>query len=130
MAIMDDNAEIMFGQMAEKRGPAINTLGVMLVQDHMQARDRADKIAKAEGLALPTQLSSSASQQRLKLEKLSGPQFNYQFVRYIIKDHRRAITAYRREGKKIGPVAGLARSTLPDLEKHLRVALGLVQQGV
>ncbi len=65
----------------------------------------------------------------MKLGRLSGSRFNYAFVRFIIKDHKKAIAAYREEGREVGPVAELARSTLPLLEKHLRVAVGLAQQG-
>lgn len=127
-AIMGDNAQIALGQMAEKGGAAINSLGVMLVQECNQSRDQARKLAKAQGMVPPEQVSPKASQDYAKLEQLSGPQFNTAFIRYMIKADRKAIRAYRREAKGQGPVANLARSTLPSLQAQLRVAVGLAQQ--
>jgi len=128
-AIMGDNAQITLGQMAEKGGPAINDFGVMLVQERNRARDQANQLAKAEGMTASDQPSEPASREQAKLDKLSGPQFNYAFVKYMITADRTAIRAYRREALRRGPVAELARSTLPSLQKQLRVAVGLAQQG-
>jgi len=127
-AIMGDTAQIALGQRAEKGGPAINSLGVMLVQERNQARDRADQLAKTEGFAPPQTTSQKASREYAKLDRLSGPQFNHAFVKYIVKADRTAIGAYRREARGQGPVADLARSSLPSLQKQLRVAIGLFQQ--
>jgi hypothetical protein len=66
--------------------------------------------------------------ERAKLEQLAGPEFNFAFVKYMITADRKAIKAYSREAQGRGPIAELARSTLPSLRKQLRVALGLAQQ--
>jgi putative membrane protein len=119
-AIMGDIAQITLGQRAEKGGPAINSFGVMLVQERYHARDQANQLAKAEGVTPPDQTSQKSSRDRSRLEKLSGPQFNYAFIKYIITADRSAIKAYRREAQGRGPVAELARATLPSLQEQLR----------
>jgi putative membrane protein len=128
-AIMGDDAEIKFGELAEKRGPAVRDFGVMLVQDHTQARDQATALATSGGLAPLSGLSPAASREYAKLSGLGGPQFDIEFTRYMIKDHRKDIAEFRKEAKGEGPVADLARSTLPVLQKHLKAAIGLSQQG-
>jgi len=127
-AILADNAQITLGQMAEKGGAAINDFGVMLVQQRNAARDQANQLAKTEGLTPSDQPSLMASREHARLATLSGPQFNYEFVKYMIAADRKAIRAYRREARGRGPVAALARSTLPSLQNQLHVAIGLAQQ--
>ena len=53
---MGDTAELMFGELAEKRGPALKDFGVMLVQDHTPARDQASSLAKSDGVEPPSGL--------------------------------------------------------------------------
>jgi putative membrane protein len=126
---MGDESEILLGKLAETRGAAIKDFAVALVQDHIQARDQADQLARSEGMTPPTQPTPAAKRELAKLQGLSGPGFDYEFVHYEIKDHRRDIRAYRRAAAKGGPVGDLAHATLPVLQKHLRMAVGLAQQG-
>lgn len=129
-AIMGDNAEIKFGELAEKSGPAVKDFGVMLVQDHTQARDQAVALAKSNGVPVPQGLPPAAGREYAKLQKVAGgPQFDVAFTRYMVKDHRKDVKEFRDEAKRSGPVADLARATVPVLEKHLKTAIGLSQQG-
>ena len=130
-AMKGDNSEVMLGQLAQQRGMSqgIRDFGGMLVTDHSHARDQASQLAGSMGVSAPTDPMAQAARERRKLERLSGPAFDHEFARYMVVDHTKDIADFRREADGHGPVADLARNTLPDLHKHLNLARSLLNGG-
>lgn len=126
-AIRGDNSEMMLGRMAANRAldPRVREFGRMLHDDHAQARDQAMPLARQFGVMDTEDVAPEARNEARRLRHLHGRAFDHEFTRYMVHDHRKDIRDFRREANEHGPVARLARDTLPTLEKHLDRALEL-----
>lgn len=127
-AIEGDNSEMNLGQMATQRGASdgVRSFGQMLNQDHSASRQQAVPIAQALGVAPTDSMTPEARQEARKLRGLSGRAFDHEFVRYMVKDHRKDIGDFERQ-TRIGDARTreFAQQTLPTLHKHLDTALSL-----
>jgi putative membrane protein len=94
----------------------------MLQQDHSQARDQAEAVARRMGVAGTREMAPEARAEERKLRRLSGPAFDREFVRYMVQDHRKDVHEFQEQSRGRGPDAQLARETLPTLRKHLAMA--------
>ncbi|HEV7912258.1 MAG TPA: DUF4142 domain-containing protein [Albitalea sp.] len=105
--------------------PAVKSFAQMLVDDHSAANDKLRQIATSHNVALPASLPDDKKKQLEQLAKLSGQEFDRQFVKMIgIKDHHHDIGEFEKAGKeaKSDDVKSFAQSTLPTLKKHLAAA--------
>lgn len=127
-AIQGDNAEIKMGQLAQQNGSGqgVKSYGETLVSDHTMAKSQADSVAQKMGVKPPSGVSQEAQQTYDKLAKLSGAEFDREFLKDAVKDHRKDIAKYQHEASaKDGPASDMAAKQLPTLEKHLRMAENL-----
>lgn len=127
-ALQGDNSEIMLGRMAVERArsPAVRDFGQTLISDHQQAREDVRNLGGRFGLGRGWQISPEAREERQKLDGLQGRDFDREFIRYMIDDHRKDISDFREEANEThGAVSDLARNQLPTLRNHLRMALAL-----
>ena len=120
-ALQGDNSEVMLGKMAAERGesPGLKHYGQMLVDDHSMHREKVLKVASGLGLPDDRQPMDVAAKERDKLSRMHGRDFDKEFAKYMVKDHRKDIKEYEKAEKMRGDVARLARETLPTLHKHL-----------
>ena len=124
-AIQGDNSKIRLGALAaSKGGPAVAAFGRTLVTDHSDARAAAVAVAVHYGMTPPTDISDKAHDEQRKLERLSGNDFDKEFVAYMIADHRSDIDDFNKEVASNPPadVRKLATDTLPHLQQHLGMA--------
>jgi putative membrane protein len=130
-AIAGDSSEIMLGQLAQTRAgsPEVKDFGRMLVTDHTRAREQALRTAAMMGFTASTDPTDEAKAEGAKLSALSGAAFDAEFRRYMVADHQDDISDFRKEAQDgQEPAAGLAKQTLPTLEKHLAAARDLTVQ--
>lgn len=131
-AIKSDNSEIALGKLAEHNGAdrAVRNFGQMLVADHTRAKHDAVTVAKQLKVQIPTTMTAQAQSEERKLKRLSGKAFDTAFVTDMIRDHKTAISTFKREESRATHprVAELAKNTLPTLRKHLSVAQQLAGQ--
>jgi putative membrane protein len=130
-AIQGDLAEIQMGKLAMSKGQDedVKDFGETLSNDHSKALQEASALAKRLGVAAPTAPKPDAQQMYEMLSKLSGTEFDRQFVAHMIAAHRKEIAAFSEQtkGGKDSDVTKLAVKTLPILEKHLEIAQGALQ---
>jgi putative membrane protein len=63
-----------------------------------------------------------------KLQHLSGREFDREFLRYMVDDHREDIRDFREQAAAGNhEVSQMAKEQLPTLEKHLQTAERLMQ---
>jgi putative membrane protein len=128
-AIEGDNSEIMLSQFAQDHAAsrAVRDYARDLENDHRDARDEAETIGDRLGVSTGHgDMTSEAQDERDRLSDLQGRDFDHEFLRYMIDDHRKDIRDFRDEADQHeGPVGDLAREQLPTLEKHLDTALAL-----
>jgi putative membrane protein len=126
-AIQGDLAEIQMGKLAQEKGASeqVKQFGQRLESDHRAHLEKATPLAQSLGVTPPTEPNAHQKTTYDKLSSLSGPQFDRQFAKNMVKDHRKDIKAFQREGRKAGPAADFAKQTLPTLEEHLKLAKSL-----
>jgi putative membrane protein len=134
-AITGDNSEMMLGRLAQSRAenPAVRSYGKTLESDHWDARSQVVAVARRMRLGTIANSRDIAPEARAEQNRLSGMRgrdFDREFIRYMIEDHRKDISDFREEAREGNdPAAMLARRQLPTLQKHLDIALSLQPEG-
>ncbi|HEX4693657.1 DUF4142 domain-containing protein [Sphingomonas sp.] len=129
-AIQGDNSEMTLGALAATRGDSAGTrtFGRTLRADHAKAKMDAVALARRDRVAIPSDMMPEARTEYRKLQRMSGPAFDREFARYMVDDHRKDIAEFEDQARTgTRGTAALARATLPDLRKHLRMAEALVR---
>ena len=126
-AMKGDNSEVALGNLAQQGGasPGVKALGKMLVTDHGAHKQQLAALAQQLGVPVTGDLKDEAKAEQTKLNALSGAAFDKEFVRATVEDHQKDIAAYEAQAKGTGPVADMAKQTLPTLKKHLAAAEAL-----
>jgi putative membrane protein len=129
-AIQDDLAEVEMGKLAQQKGgtDAVKQLGATLVKDHGEHADKIKQLGESMGVTLPSQPTATQTSAHEYMSHLSGQRFDQQFALRVINDHRTDISRYQTEATRSGPIADMARETLPMLEKHLQMAQEITSQ--
>jgi putative membrane protein len=127
-AIKGDNNEVVLGQIAARRGDSagVRDFGARLHSDHAGARVEAVAVARALRVPVPAGMTPEAARERGRLQRLSGPAFDREFVRYMVNDHREDIAKFESQARTGDRrTAALAQAQLPTLREHLRIAESL-----
>jgi putative membrane protein len=97
-AIEGNLAEVQMGQLAQKNGTSdgVRSFGQMLEK---AAYDR--------------------------MSKLSGANFDREFAKHMVDDHKKDIKEYEKASKQGDAAGAYAKETLPTLHKHLETAQSL-----
>jgi putative membrane protein len=115
-------AEVKMGQLAAKnaKDPEVKKFGQMMVTDHSKANDELKALAAKKNYQLPTDIGSHQSTYD-KLSKLTGADFDKQYVDEMVDDHETDVKDFQREAENgTDPdVKAFAAKTLPTLQKHL-----------
>jgi len=122
----DGMAEVQLGQLAAQKAGSedVKKFGQKMVDDHTKANDQLKQLAQSKGVELPTDIDRSAKREHDKLSKLSGADFDREFMDHMVSDHKKAVKDFQKEAKsaKDPDVKSFASSTLPTLEQHLQLA--------
>ena len=125
-AASGDKAEIELGQLAQQKAQndQVKMVGQHLVTDHQKSLDQAQKLADKKGISLNPTLAPSDQQTKAKLEKVSGAEFDREFVRHEVRDHRKDIAEYQQEARngQDGDVKQFAEQSVPTLQSHLQMS--------
>jgi len=118
------------GRLAAERAssPEVKSFGQKLADDHKQANDALKQIASSLQYEPPSRPSSHAKSERARLEKLSGADFDREFLDLVVKQHQKDISVFERESRRAAAPAGLksfAGSTLKGLQDHVKMAQDL-----
>ena len=123
-AIEGNLAEVQMGQLAQKNGQSegIKSYGKKLVQDHGAANVKARQAATQMGVTPPNEPSRQQKSDYEKMAKLAGRDFDREFAKHMVMDHKKDIAAFEKAAQKDDPAAVFAKETLPVLREHLRMA--------
>ena len=124
-AVRGDVAEVKMGELAQQRGTSegVREFGKMLVEDHSSAMKKTAELAKDLNVIPPAQPSAEQMQKHDALARLSGAEFDRQFVAEMVKGHQEEIAKYEKQAASgDSKVAKLAEDLLPVLEEHLMAA--------
>jgi putative membrane protein len=118
-------AEVQLGKLAADKASndQVKQFGQRMVDDHSKANDQLKQLATSKGVNLPTELDRSAQREMDKLQKLSGADFDREYMNHMVSDHKKDIGEFKSAAKsKDADVKQFASSTLPTLEQHLDLA--------
>jgi putative membrane protein len=119
-------AEIKLGQLATQKGtdPKVKDFGNQMVNDHTKANNDLKPIADAGGVQWPENPPPAAQATYDKLSKLSGDQFDRQFMAVMVNDHRKVAQLYEQTLGKASDakLKAYIQKTLPVVRSHLQHA--------
>jgi len=119
-------AEMALGQMATDKAEseAVKNFGQRMVTDHGKANQELKDLAASEGVTLPTEMNAEAKELQKKLSGLSGAEFDKVYMMEMLKDHKKDISAFKREAEQgqDSDVKNWAAKTLPTLQEHYTLA--------
>lgn len=116
------NFEVQLGKVAQQKGSAqqVKDLGKMMEADHKKAGDELNAIATRSNL-LPSQLEHRYQIILDRFSKLSGAEFDKEYLAAMVREHEKDIRLFKKVSKKVKD-PDLKRwidQTLPTLEQHL-----------
>ena len=119
-------AEVQMGKLAQQKAQSaqVKQFGERMAKDHASANDKLTQIASQKGVAPASDMDSSAKREYDKLQKLSGAEFDREYMKTMVSDHEKDVKEFQSEAKsaKDPEVKNFAQSTLPTLEEHLKMA--------
>lgn len=119
-------AEVMLGQMASSKGtsPDVKTFGNRMVSDHGKANDELKQLAQTKGMALPADADDESKKMSDKLSKLSGKDFDREYINGMVEDHEKDVKEFEKASKDAtdSDLRAWVSKTLPTLQDHLKMA--------
>jgi putative membrane protein len=116
-------AEIKEVQLAQQKAadPQVRKTASQLQKEHEALNSELSRIGSRYGVALPKEPSPERQALYQKLQKLSGDDFDKQFLKAGAEAHQKTIALFERtESASPNPeIKTLAGDTLPTLKKHL-----------
>ncbi|MEH2293964.1 DUF4142 domain-containing protein [Nostoc sp.] len=126
-------AEVQLGQLASQRGAtsAVKAYGQRMVQDHTQVNNQLKQLATQKGVTLPTSIGSKNQQVKQRLSKLSGTNFDRQYLNQMLQDHEKDVAAFQSQAQQgqDPDVKAFAAQALPILQEHLEKVRSIVNPG-
>jgi putative membrane protein len=118
--------EVELGRMAANKAASeqVRAFAERMVKDHGAANDELVELAKQKGVSLTTQLDPKHQAVVDRLGRLSGPEFDREYMQAMVDDHRADVTKFDHEAKagRDADVKSFAARTLPTLRRHLDLA--------
>ena len=125
-------AEVEMGRLAAQKAgnPSVREFGQRMVADHSKANAELKALAARKGLQLPSDMNSDQKSEMAKLEKLSGAEFDREYMSAMLKDHEEDVKAFETQSKEgnDADVKAFAAKTLPTLQEHLQMARDAAQK--
>ena len=119
-------AEVEMGRLASARGadPSVKEFGQRMTADQARAAAELKVIAQRKGIQLPADVDSSQRSELDKLARLSGAEFDKEYMSAMVKDHENDVKDFETQAKQGGDpdIKAFANKTLPVLKQHLEMA--------
>jgi putative membrane protein len=126
-AAMGGLYEVQAGQLAAQKASSaeVKQMGQHIADDHTKAGQKLEGIAQMKGVRdLPTQLDAKHQRKIDSLNKLSGPDFDRQYSKMMVADHKEDIKKFQKEAESGSDpdLKQFAADTLPKLKQHLAMS--------
>ena len=119
-------AEVELGKLAQQKASSdqVKQFAKRMVDDHQKANDQLKQIASSKGVNVPTELKAADRRELDKLQKLSGPDFDREYMSHMVSDHKKDVKEFESTAKKAkdNDIKNFAATTLPTLQQHLQQA--------
>ena len=122
----DHNLEIRLGQLAEKRArdASVKQFGRRMVDDHTDLKEQWGTMISNSGMKFKSGMGPRHKSKLDRLEKLSGREFDREYMTLVAQNHQDYLNYLRKEGRaaKSAPVRELVNRHIPMLELHIQQA--------
>jgi putative membrane protein len=120
--------EVKMGMLGVERGTnsGLKAYAQRILDDHTLSNAEVQALARLKGVALPDPTNTDNSSERLS--RLTGIEFDQEFVREAIEDHLKNIAEFEKEDQSAtsdSDIKGFAHSALPKMRAHLDQAKAL-----
>ena len=126
VGIQEAMAQVKLGQLAQERGSSqiVKEFGARMEAHQGKVGDQLKEIASANSVTIPDQIRTKDQTLYDRLSKLSGAQFDREYIRALVVDRAVDVAAFRRESQSAADITvrDLATKMLPAMEEHLRLA--------
>lgn len=137
LAFMNDAApgnmaEVELGKLAvsKAQNAEVKAFGQKMIEDHSKANDELKQLAAQKKVMLPPDVLPGQKQAMEKLSKMNGADFDKEYVKEMVEDHVKDVTAFENASKTAGDadVKAFATKTLPVLKMHLEMIKGIADK--
>ena len=119
-------AEVALTRMASQKSQnaEVKRLAQRLLADHTKVNNQLKQIASSKTITLPTDVKPEHKEISDRLSKLTGAEFDREFLSVMVQSHEKSITAFQAEANSgtDAEIKAFAEATLPALQEHLRMA--------
>ncbi len=125
-ALAGGDAEVQLGQLAEQKSQSqdVKQFAQKMVSDHTQMGDKWFKpVAKQLGVSEPKGPDKKEKKLIAKLETLSGPQFDTEYIQAMVKDHKEDLKEFKEEAQSTQDpnVKQVAQQGAKIIQQHLQL---------
>jgi putative membrane protein len=124
-AAMGGMMEVELGRLAAEKGASdeVRQFGQRMVDDHTKANEDLMQVASGKGMMLPAEVGAKHRAEMQKLSSLAGERFDREYVKMMVKDHRKDVGEFQKEAARgTDPdLKSFAARTLPTLQQHLQM---------
>ena len=125
-------AEVELGKMAvsNAQNAEVKAFAQKMIDDHSKAGAELKQLATQKKVMLPPDVLPTHKEIMGKLSKLSGADFDREYVKAMVADHENDVTAFTSvsKGATDADVKAFATKTLPTLEMHLEMIKSLADK--
>ncbi len=130
LAFMNDAApgglaEVELGRLALRQATSkeVKQFAERMIADHSKAGEELKQLAQQKKVMLPQEVNPTHQEIMGKLSKLKGAEFDREYVKAMIEDHEKDVTAFESvtKGAVDADVKAYAMKTLPTLKEHLQM---------
>src|SRR4051794_10862637 len=118
--------EVRLGQMAQQKASnaAVKQFGQQMATDHTNLENQLTGLVSKNGPNFQPAMSKENEAEVSRLEKLSGAQFDQQYMTSMIQHHQQDISTLQSQSQaaKSGEARQMITASLPVLQQHLSMA--------
>jgi putative membrane protein len=115
-------AEVKLSELAKERASdaKIKDFAAQMVTDHTQANNELKPIADSNKVPVATKLQGESEVVYRRLEKLSGSKFDAAYIKVMVSDHDKTVSAFEDASSKVKnpDLKAFIDKTLPVLRLH------------
>lgn len=118
--------EVRLGEIAQEKGESkdVKDFGSLMVTDHGKANAELNRVAKKNNVKVSDQLGPSYKRTIDRLLKLTGADFDYEYIKVMVKDHKKNSAVFRKAIQELNnpELKKFASKTLQVINGHLKQA--------
>ncbi|HUQ76648.1 MAG TPA: DUF4142 domain-containing protein [Burkholderiales bacterium] len=119
-------AEIEAGKLAatQASNADVKKFAQQMVDDHTKQLQEVQKLAQGKNVDLPSAPDAKHQRAMKKLQGMQGADFDREYMRMQVKDHRDAHKLAERTGKRASDpqLKAAAQKAAPEIQEHLKMA--------